>query len=184
MQSECEIEFKTIGLSRKSLISDPELIFQFAENSIQLFFGYKLAKIILKKTVEKLADKVSDDLAGTYDLIKLGVAKMIKRANPKNRPITYIFEFPAPIQIELIAIDETPENIVNSLKKETLKSLEKKIQELTFKFEAEKIQFQLNEESKWELNYLLTVSGDSIGTQKSISKRNVVLENTIKKTLE
>ncbi|MEM6641829.1 MAG: hypothetical protein AAF616_02520 [Bacteroidota bacterium] len=145
---------------------------------------FKLAKKILEKTTNKLADKVSDDLAGNYDLIKRGVTKMIKRASPKNRRITYIFEFPAPIQIELIAIDKTPEEIVDSLKKDTLEKLEKKLDELTYKFAAEKIQFELNHKNKWELNYLLTVSGESIGTKKSISKRKVVLDNTIKKTLE
>ncbi|HRW97867.1 MAG: hypothetical protein H6568_11825 [Lewinellaceae bacterium] len=184
LQNESEIEFKKLGLSRKSFISDPEIVFQLAENYIYLFFGYKLAKKILKKTTNKLANKVSDDLAGTYDLIKKGVAKMIKRANPKDRPITYIFEFPAPIQIELIAIDKTPDEIVNSLKTDTLKKLEKKLDELTYKFDTEKIQFELNDQNKWELNYLLTVNGESIGTKKSISKRTVALENTIKKTLE
>lgn len=184
LQKESEIEFEKIGLSRKSFISDPELVFQFAENSIYLFFGYKIAQKILKKTTDKLAEKVSDDLASTYDLIKKGVAKMIKRANPKNRPITYIFEFPAPIQIELIAIDKSPEAIVNALKKDTLIKLEKKLDELTYKFDVEKIQFELNDKGKWELNYLLTINGESIGTQKSITKRKVTLDNTIKKTLE
>ena len=184
LQNESEIEFKKLGLSRKSFISDPEIVFQLAENYIYLFFGYKLAKKILKKTTNKLANKVSDDLAGTYDLIKKGVAKMIKRANPKDRPITYIFYFFSPIQIELIAIDKTPDEIVNSLKTDTLKKLEKKLDELTYKFDTEKIQFELNDQNKWELNYLLTVNGESIGTKKSISKRTVALENTIKKTLE
>lgn len=181
LQNESEINFGNLDFSRKSFISDPELVFQFAENSVYLFFGYKVAKKLLKKTADKVVDKVADDLAKTYDLIKKGVSKMIKRANPKNRPITYIFEFPAPIQIELIAIDKSPETIVNSLKKETLKKLEQKLDELTYKFDAEKIQFELNEKDKWELNYLLTVSGESVGTQKSISKRKLVLDNMFKK---
>jgi len=184
LQDETNIEFNRIGLSRKSFISDPELIFQLAENSIYLFFGYKLAKKILKKTTNKLADKVSDDIANTYDLIKKGIAKMIKRANPKNRPITYIFEFPAPIQIELIIVDRPAQTIMNVLKKETLKKLEKKIDNLIKIFKAEKIQFGFNSKDNWELNYLLTKNGEIVGTKKSIKKRNVRFEDTIKKTMK
>ena len=73
---------------------------------------------------------------------------------------------------------------MNSLKTDTLKKLEKKLDELTYKFDTEKIQFELNDQNKWELNYLLTVNGESIGTKKSISKRTAALENTIKKPLE
>jgi hypothetical protein len=185
LNSESEIQFEKAGLIRKALINDPELVFRLSETAIYGFFGYKIANKILKKTANKLADKISDDLAKIYDLIKKGIFKMVEKAYPKNRPITYIFEFPAKIHIELIVVDKNPQDILDCLSHKKLEKLSDKIDKLTDKFEAEKIQFELNKDLKWELNYLLTKNGESIGTKHSINKRNQVyktmIENTIKR---
>lgn len=124
IQNETEIEFDRIGLSRKSELSDPEIVYRLTEASIYAYWGLKLAKLILKKTTKKLTDKISDDLASFYEIIKSSAKKIIKNSIPKNRPITHIVDFPADINISLIMVGKSPNVIVKALNKKVVGKLD------------------------------------------------------------
>ncbi len=179
-----ELEISNIDIIRKAQILDPEIVFKFTENIVYALFGYKIAKLIIKKTIKKLGNKISDDLSKIYDLIKNAILLYAKKAIPKNRPITYIFVFPAKIQIELIAISDSPNTIIESLYKSNLKQIEYRIIELVDLFNPEKIQFILNDQNKWEFNYLLTHGGATIGTEKSFDRRDKSFELLVEKCKE
>jgi len=173
------VEFHKERHSRKAAINDPQIIYQLAESSIYAYWGFKFAKSILKKTSEKLVEKISDELVKLYETIKVSSFELIKKSIPKNRPITHIIEFPSDIKITLIMTDKSPEVIVNSINKSQIIKLQSKIKNLITLFKAEKIQFILNENEEWELNYCLTKDGKSIGSEKAIKKRDSLYQNLI-----
>ncbi|MBI3258583.1 MAG: hypothetical protein HYZ54_03750 [Ignavibacteriae bacterium] len=181
IHEETKIDFDKMGISRKSLISDPELMFRLSVNLLYGYFGLKIGNLVLAKTAEKLSDKISDDLVGLYGLLKSATIKALLYMNPKNRPITYIVEFPAEINITLIMVGKSPETFLKAMDEKTVKKLKPQIKYLVEKLDAEKIQFILNDKDKWELNYCLTKDGKSIGSEKSRKKRDVVLSNLIEK---
>lgn len=178
-----DIKFNRTEYLRKSFNIDPELIIRLSEYAVALFFSKAMAQKLLSKTGDKLAERIADDVAKIYDLIKHSIIQLLKRITNQKPPV-YKLDFPASIQIELIAIGTTPDQLIEAIKGDSLQGLESKIDELIDRFHAEKIQFILNDNLKWELNYLLTVDGASIGTQKAFSRRTKVLQNMIQQKTE
>lgn len=179
LEQSTNIRFKRAEHLRKSFHVDLELIIRLAESALYLFFSKQLVQKLLSKTGDKFAEKIADDAARLYDLIKNAVIKLGQKAIPQMGPKTYVIELPANISIVLIAIDKSPEQIVEAIQRNNMQSLESKINELIDRFQAEKIQFILNDNLKWEINYLLTINGESLGTEKSLKQRAVVLQNMI-----
>lgn len=180
LEQEVDLSFKKMGLVRKANLSDPEIIIVLAQLYGLYFFGVKL----FPKITDKLSDKVADDIAKLYDLIKVAVKKMVKYANPKNRPTSYIFEFPGDTHIELIIKTEKPDVVASAFQTDKIKNLREKAEKMKDLFEAEKIQFIYNDSNEWELNYLLTGNGETIGTPKSFSKRDEAFQELANKSIE
>jgi hypothetical protein len=178
LQSESTIEFKKLGLLRKSFLNDPELIVKLAEIYVLYFFGAKL----FPKIADKFADKIATDLTGIYDLIKKAAKKIAQNSVPKNRPVSYIFEFSGDVHIELIIKTSTPDVVATAFTSQKIIPLREKAENLKMLFNAEKIQFIYNEKQEWELNYLLTVEGETIGTPSAFERRDKAFEELVKKT--
>ncbi|MHC1757933.1 MAG: hypothetical protein AB9917_00165 [Negativicutes bacterium] len=93
-------EIKEVGdidqesIMRKSLIPDPEMIITLANSIIAYIAGTSL--------LDKTAERVADDIATSYEIIKKAIISMAKYCIPPNRPITYIYEIPGEIGIELL----------------------------------------------------------------------------------
>ena len=163
---------------KKSFIPDPEVV-------VQLIIGtmiYLTAKKTMEKTSEKLAEKISDDIAKGYDNLK----KIIVYIGGKivgSKETTYVLTEPEQ-DIELVIITSNPENVINAIEIAS----EGYIASQTEKYRQylggnlKKIQFLYSvENKKWEVNYMVTNTGEVIGSEQSYS-RAVSLYNTIMKT--
>jgi hypothetical protein len=183
LKDESKIKFNGRRLLRKSVFNDPEIVIRLSELYVLYFFGRHLFPKLAKKVGDKLSDKISDDIIKLYDLIKILVMKSTKYLNPKNKKTTYIFDFPAEINIELIIKSNSADEVLESIKKEQLEKLQSKIHEYKKLFSAEKIQFIFSASKEWKLNYLLTKTGEAIGLEKCFKDRDKKFEEVIKETI-
>lgn len=167
LKTNAEIEFEGAEFLRKSEIPDPEIIIRLTEIlGIALGLGFR-------KIPEKLGEAIGDDLVKFYRLLTRTIKKSISELNPKNKPIHFIVEIPIDKSlVELIATTRDPEIAIKAFDKEIITKLKKDIEISIITFNAEKIQFYLNEENNWELNYMLTKDGKVIGTEKSFKRRD------------
>lgn len=174
-------EFKYHDHFRKALVSDPELIIKLACGTILYH--------LVKPTLEKIGEKVSDKLSGEvikkgkqfYEFIYQAVLKLSYYAIPKTRPLFIVFEINGEPQIELIVKTRNPDLVLKSLQERKLKPVREEIESLCMKVDVDKIQFKLNDKGKWKFNYLLTKQGASLGKKETIKKRErrlaIIMEN-------
>lgn len=159
-------------IARKQLIPDPEIIFTISQSVLAVLVGKK----IFDKAVDKLLDKALDEVDNFYSFVKSTITKYIKYAIPKNRPITYVFQMSESMNIELIAITQDVELLMKAIEDDKIKKVLARIEDIKQKFEINRIQFLLNDKGEWEFNYLLTLEGAVIGTEKSYSRKAKALE--------
>jgi hypothetical protein len=179
LQDSSEIEFNGSEIMRKSEIPDPEIVFRLTEI---LVFAIGLG---LRKIPEKLGEAIGDDLVKFYKLFTNAIKKSISELNPKNKPIHFIVELPIEKTIvDLVVTTRNPDVAIKAYKKDTIKKLKQEIEICITSLNAEKVQYFLNEENKWELNYLLTKDGKVIGTKKSFKKRDDFFQEMIKKQMD
>lgn len=175
LEENSEINFKGSEFMRKSEIPDPEIIVRLTEVLV-IAIG-----IGLRKIPEKIGEAIGDDLAKFYKLLSNTIKRSISELRPKNQPIHFIVELPVEeTKVELIATTRNTDIAINAYKKEIIKNLKREIEICIKSFNAEKIQYCLNEENKWELNYLLTKDGKVIGTKKSFKKRDDFFQEMVK----
>jgi len=163
-ESGLKIDSHLVG--RKSELSDPETIIYITTN-----FALALG-IIKTKIPEKIGEALGDDLVKLYKFLTKLAIETIKRAKPANRPKNFVILHPSSdCIIELIITTNKPDTVLSSLTREKLKVISDK-SELLRNLNPEKIQFIYNDQQYWEFNYLLTKTGEAIGTIKSFNKRN------------
>lgn len=176
LKSESNLDFKGSEFVRKSEIPDPEIILKLTD-VIGIILG-----IGLRKIPEKLAERLGDDLANFYVLIRKAIIKSVKEMIPKNRPIHFVVEIPVKkTLLELIVTTRNPDIAINAYKKENIEKLKKEIRWSIEQLNAEKIQYFLNEENNWEMNYILASDGKVIGTKKSFKKRDDYFQKMVEK---
>lgn len=164
---------------KKSFIPDPEIVVQVIMRTIL----YLTTKNTVNKVAEKLSDKISDDVVTVYDnLKKIIVSAGKKVVGPKET--TYVLTEPGQ-DIELVIKTSSPEEVLNAIEIASdgyiTNQTEKYRQYLDGSLK--KIQYLYNVETKkWEVNYMVTNTGQVIGSEKCY-KKAVKLYNTIMKTL-
>ncbi len=163
---------------KKSLIPDPEIVVQVIMGTIL----YLTTKNTMNKVLEKLADKISDDVVNGYDKLKKIIVSIGKRV-VGSKEITYVLT-EAKQDIELIIKTSSPEDVLNAIEIASdgyiTNQTEKYRQYLDGSLK--KIQYLYNvETTKWEVNYMVTNTGQVIGSEKCY-KKAVKLYNTIMKT--
>jgi len=179
LQKNSEVEFDGSVFSRKSAIPDPEIIIRITE-----VLGIALG-IGLRKIPEKLGDAIGEDLAKFYRLLSNTIKKSVLELLPKNQPIHFIVEIPFEKSlVELIVTTRNPDIALNAYNREAISKLRSDMDVLINTFNAEKIQYFLNENNIWELNYMLTKEGKVIGTKKSFKRRNDFFQEMIEKQNE
>ena len=65
-----------------------------------------------------------------------------------------------------------------------VKTITQKVETSKDIFGAEKIQFMFSEKDEWELTYMLTDKGETIGTKKSFDRRDVAFQELVNKMIE
>lgn len=163
---------------KKSFIPDPEIV-------IQLLIGTMIClttKKTVEKTAEKLAEKISDDIAKGYDNLKK-IIVYIGRRIVGSKETTYVLTEPGQ-DVELVIITSNPEDVLNAIEIASngyIASQSEKYRRY-LNGTLKKIQFLYNvENKKWEVNYMVTNTGEVIGSEQSY-ERAVKLYNTIMKT--
>lgn len=167
IKEQSKAEFSVNEFGRKSLTPDPEIIIGVAK----IIGSYLIAKNVLNKIGEKVTELAAKDLEQFYTFIKSVVLSAVKYARPQNRPITYVFVARGKLTIEFIACSSDPHHVISSVKLEKLESAMSQASAYQSLFKAVKIQYLLNSGGDWGFNYLLTETGDVIGTEKSLSRR-------------
>lgn len=163
--------FESGEIGRKSFIPDPEIVITIGKGILAYFAAKKIIDTFGGKISDKLADKVSDDIVEFYLWIKTVLLKYAKYVVPKNRPVTYIFSVPITPHIELVARTSDASEVVAAIMLDNLEEPFKRAQEYRDTLGAERVQFLLNEDGEWRLNYMLTDKGEVIGTKKSFSRK-------------
>lgn len=163
---------------KKSFVPDPEIV-------IQMFIGtmiYLTTEKTAHKASEKLAEVISDDVVKVYDNLKKIIVYIGKKIiAPKET--TYVLT-EAEQDIELVIITSNPEDVLNAIEIAS----DGYISSQTEKYRRylgdtlNKIQFlYCAETKKWEVNYMLTNTGQVIGSERNYRKA-VKLYNSIIKT--
>lgn len=154
-------------LAKKAFEPEIEIVITLATKILQY--------LIVKKLLDKTAEKISDDIASCYDKIKQLAAFIFSKIKD-GRKITYILS--APNQpVELIVRCDNADVLATAITEKDNGYITEVYESLSqhLKGEIKKIQFLFNVETcKWELNYITTSTGEVIGTEKCY-KRTVKL---------
>jgi len=158
---------------RKSYLPDPQLVITIA--------GYytifkPLVDPLMSKIGEKIAEGIGEDVYGLSKnlLCKIADTVRITRNNmvPKNKVLLTIFEIPGNPYIELQIKTDRANEVVNSITEKKLAKIYEKVQDLKCKIDISEIYFVYNTKQKWEFTYLISKTGEVIGTKSSFAKRD------------
>lgn len=163
---------------RKSIIPDPELVFQFAENFVKYLLIYLSSKQVVERVGDALVDTALTEIKYLYGIVKKAIKSGATYLVPRNRPVTYVFRGNIDYIIELIVKTKSPDIAINALNKNNLKEAIDKIESIKTQFpRMRRVQLLYNEnDSKWAFNYLTTETGEVIGTEQSYEKSTKLVE--------
>ena len=154
-------------LAKKAFEPEIEIVITLATKILQC--------LIVKKLLDKTAEKISDDIASCYDKIKQ-LATFVFSKIKDSKEITYILS--APNQpVELIVRCNNANVLATAITEIDNGYISEVYESFSCHLNGEikKIQFLFNVETrKWELNYITTSAGEVIGTEKCY-KRTVTL---------
>ena len=157
LEEDVEIELEV----RKSLIPDPEIVFHLIEGTFICLIG--------KKVVENLADDIAADISSCYRIIKNTILKFAHYSIPANRPKTYRLREQGEYMRELAVRTSDPNVVFEALQPDKLEKIDTLIKGTLGQFNVSPAKVQLLYDAgdkEWKLNYLLTTSGQAIGTEK------------------
>lgn len=143
---------------------------------------YLTTKNTVNKISEKLADNISDDVAKIYDNLKkiiLSIGKKILN----HKQTTYVLTEPEQA-IELVIKTSNPEDVLWAIEIASDGYIVRQTEKFSCFLggDLKKIQYLYDVEAKkWEVNYMVTSTGQVIGSEKNYRKA-VKLYNTIMKT--
>jgi len=164
---------------QKAEWNDPQVIITLG----QYFLFYNILKPIGKAFINKIVEDLGEDFFQQYLKLKNLIIRSVNEFGSNDKPVIMVIQIPSEnLEIELAHkvqlknIDE----YVNSLQPEILKEVSQKALYYEELFEAEKIQFVLDDENKWVLNYLLSSEGKVVGKPKFFNERNKVYKKMLK----
>lgn len=165
-------------IGRKSMLPDPELVFQLMEATVKGLFLYLSSKTVFEKIGNHVVDRTLSELDDLYRFIKKAIISASKRFIPANRPVTYVFTGKYDFLIELVVQTTNPNIAISAISEDRLVEVITEINRLRSRFSNfTKIQLVYNEDvEKWEFNYLATEKGEIIGTEKSYKKSTKKIE--------
>jgi len=168
MQEDLSESILQAQFGRKSWIPDPELIVNLAEPIVY----YLLGKKMLDTVGDRVGELAADEIERFYSFIKSLASRSKDYLIPKNRPITYLFPLGEDPQIEIVLRTNNPDTLEAATQIERLEEVVQRAQSLDSRFDTTKIQFLYEDKTDtWRLNYMLTETGNVIGTEKSFDRR-------------
>jgi len=120
------------------------------------------------------ADAIEPQLKRFFDVVIETVSKTAKNAIPLLRPITYIVKVNGDINIDFVVQSRDPNVVIRAFAGD-FTEISKQVDELRNRFDAEMVQFLLDEKEQWRFNYLLTRDGKVIGSKMSYDRQAVLL---------
>lgn len=173
---------KDLSLGRhiqKAELNDPQVIITLG----QYFLFYKILKPIGKAVINKIVEDLGEEFFQQYLKLKNLIIRSVKEFGSSEKPVIMVIQIPSEnVEIELAhkVKLENMDEYVNSLQLEILKEVSQKALYYEDLFEAEKIQFVLDDRNKWVLNYLLSTDGKVVGKPKYFNERNKVYKKILK----
>jgi hypothetical protein len=168
MQEDLSESILQAQFGRKSWIPDPELIVNLAEPIVY----YLLGKKMLDRVGDRVGELAADEIEKFYSFVKSLASHSKDYLIPKNRPVTYLFPLGEDPQIELIVRTKAPDTLEAATRIARLEEVVHRARDLDSRFDTTKIQFLYEDKTDtWRLNYMLTETGNVIGTEKSFDRR-------------
>ncbi len=131
-------------------------------------------------TAYKLADRISDrfaeELVDLYDVIRAGVIGIVKDKVDHFRAVTVEVTSRGIPEVEWVARVSDADNVIPALIQAELEKCVEKAVDLYHSIDARKVQFILDESGQWEFNFLLTGTGQVIGSPVSYTRQVERLE--------
>lgn len=156
-------------LIRKSELPDPVLIFSLGMPI--LTWAGLLFNNTVDKLTEKLANELSDDCVKIYRAIRKTALSLLNKAMPPYKVPTLILHSCDIIdqrKVELEFVIRTKDVAILEKALSSITNCNEQINQYSTIFFANKIQFIYNSaEDKWHFNFLLTNTGDVIGSERA-----------------
>jgi hypothetical protein len=163
---------------QKAAWNDPQVIITLG----QYFLFYKILKPIGKVLIRKVVEDLGEDFFQQYLKLKKLIIRSVKEFGSKDKPVIMVIQIPSEnLEIELVhkVKFENIEEYVYSLQPKMIQEVSQKALHYEQIFDAEKVQFVLNEEGIWSLNYLLSKEGKIVGKPKYFNERNIVYKKIL-----
>ncbi|WP_158797525.1 hypothetical protein [Pedobacter sp. L105] len=165
---------------RKGLLPDPQVVITLAH---YYFILYPLLKPILKRIGDKIADDIADDL---YKASKAKAKKLVNSLSdsiklirediiPKNKVLQTIFEIPGDPYIELHIKSDDSNKIIKAITPNKLLKVHQQVKDLQKNIDISEICFVYNIKNKWEFSFLISKTGQVIGTKIAFEKRDKLI---------
>lgn len=165
--------FKQQLLIRKSFIPDPELIIKLTQHGISTLVAYKVFETFGKRVKEDL----NNDLINIYSKIRNAMINYAKCCIPRNKPVTYLLVLPGSPSQEFVIKTTELDVAIKAISAEKISEALTEAERFIASFNTQKIQFVFNNEGEqWKFNYLLTDTGEVLGSKDAIKNREKAIE--------
>ena len=157
--------------AQKAAEPEIEILFRLATNL--------LLYLTTKKAFDKMAEKISEDIASGYDKVKRIVGFIFSRIAGKRT--TFVITGPDQV-LELIVRCDSAETFNKAMEEKDSGYIADTFERYCqiFPDGINKIQFLFNKATnKWELNYLTSNSGEVIGTEKCYKNTKRIYDQTL-----
>lgn len=171
-----EEEFQALVRCKPGFASASQPIIQRSIDAGTLFLVLlPFVGLLGTMTVHKLADRMSDrfanELMELYDVIRKAVISLAKDRFDHFRLVTVVVTSGGTPEVEFVAKVADAGPVISAL---TLSELESSIDraiDLYHSVDASKVQFILGKSGKWDFNFLLTGTGQVIGSPASYTRQ-------------
>lgn len=159
--------FEERVFGRKSLIPDPQLILQLPA----AFLTFEATRRIGGKVLDRLGDDIAEDAHRIYQFATTAAVALLKRAIPKGRPVTCVYEVDADPKVQFVVRGDDAQTFEAAIDLERLRELWRQAVDLRDALDAIEVQY-LYDGGEWRFNYLLTGQGRIIGTPIALEEAN------------
>lgn len=151
---------------RKSFIPDPEVIIYLGN----LIVGSAFIKAIAKSVGEELAKKISQDLVGLYDSLKIFSKKYATACLPKGKEILYMFVLQDVFVVEMIMINPNPTDFEIHLAEAKIIDCIFRACNINKQISLNKIQFLL-QGNEWVVHFICDSNGLVMTSNKAYERQ-------------
>ena len=160
---------------RKALLPDPDILFSVLTSSLLVWSG--------RKVINKLSDDVAKDISDSYRIIKMAILKYAKYCISQSRSQTYRIrecgEYVKELVVQTSDVDVVMEALKSDKIDQALSTIEESLQQI--KLIPAKVQLIYDEnDGKWKTNYILTVTGQAIGSERCFKRTIDLFSRTIR----